>query len=238
MIEQHFEEKKSDLVPIFVYYRISSELQNFGAQKKINNNYLKNHPDKYRVIDIFKDEDISGDLGPEDRDEFNKMINRLDEVDAILCFDWDRISRNLRFATYFMFFLQEANISVIEAGSGKILNFDEMGDRIWTYLKSEMGAEERRKIKMRQKAGIEAFRDKYGRWGPKKKYGGGPKGDSFSKKKFWEKYETMRMANVSKSAIARLFKISPPTLYDRLNEESKRYEEIEKRRNEKYGTQE
>jgi len=214
-------------IKIFIYYRISTELQNLKAQKKIINNYLKVQPErKYKILDSFKD-NVSGALGPTERPEFKEMISRLNEIDAILCYDWDRISRDVKFATYFMFYLQESNISVIEANTGRTLNFDEMGDRIWTYLKSEMSSNERKRIKERQKAGIEAFQDEHGYWGPKKKYGGGPNGDKWNKTKFWEKYELLRLANVSKLAISRLFRMSAPTLYDRLKEDPQKNQEIE-----------
>jgi len=238
MIDQKLEKKP---IRIFIYYRISTELQNFKAQKKIIETFLDHNDKKYQIIDIFKDSGKSGILAPQDRPEFNEMINRLDEIDAILCYDWDRISRDVKFANYFMFFLKEADIFIIEGNSGKTLNFDEMGDRIWTYLKSEMSAYERERIKERQKAGIEAFRKEHeskenpkGRWGPKKKYGGGPNGDKWNKKKFWEKYETLRLANVSKSAIARLFRVSNPTLYKRLKEEPEKYDSIERKVKEKF----
>ena len=219
--------EKNNKIPVFIYYRISTELQNFKSQKKIVENFLANSHDKYEVIDTFRDEGISGFLGPKERPDFNDMINRLNEVRAILCYDWDRISRDVKFASYFMFYLRGEGIYVIETGTRKILDFDQMGDRIWTYLKSEMGAEERLKIKRRQKAGIEAYKEEHGRWGQQIKYGGGAKGTRFSKKRFFEKYEVLRLANVSKSAIARLFKISPPTLYKRLKEEPEKYKEIE-----------
>lgn len=228
------------IIKIFIYYRISTELQNFKSQKKIIESYLeskqnKKH-EKYEIIDTFKDSDKSGVLSPEDRPDFKEMINRLDEIDAILCYDWDRISRDVKFATYFMFYLKEEGISIIEGSSGKVLNFDEMGDRIWTYLKSEMSADERKRIKKRQKAGIAAYKDEHDRWGPKKKYGGGANGDKFTKKRFWKKYKTLRLANVSKSAIARLFNISNPTLYKRLKEEPERYDKIEMQVKNKFNT--
>ncbi|MHA1795185.1 MAG: recombinase family protein [Promethearchaeota archaeon] len=234
MIEN--EDEKNDMrslesdkkkIPIFIYYRISTELQNFDAQKKIIENFLALNPDKYEIKGVFKDKGLSGALDPKERPEFNEMINRLKEVKAILCYDWDRISRDVKFASYFMFFLKETGISVIEGGTGKVLNFDQMSDRIWTYLKSEMAQDERERIKRRQKAGIQAFKEKHGRWGQKPKYGGGADGRSFSERTFWEKYETLRLANVSKASIARLFKMSTPTLYKRLKTRPRKYLEIE-----------
>jgi DNA invertase Pin-like site-specific DNA recombinase len=222
------QEEESELIPIFRYYRISTNTQKLRAQKKSQDRFLERNKEKYVVKGTFEDI-VSGTIGPEGRPEYNEMINRLDEVDSVLCSDWDRMSRDLQFATYFMFFLRNSGVTILESDTGKEYDFNKMGDRIWAYLKSEMAAQELIKKKERQKSGIAGFIEEKGRWGPEKKYGGGSDGKLWTKSTFWKKYKNLRLSGVSKSAIARLFKISLPTLYKRLREEQERYDKIERK---------
>jgi DNA invertase Pin-like site-specific DNA recombinase len=103
------------------------------------------------------------------------------------------------------------------------------------FIESQKAEEERKRHIQRTKHGIEAFKEEHGRWGPEKKYGTTSDGKPIDKNRFWFLYETYRMSNVSKSAIARILDISRPTLYKRLKEEPEKYNNIEEKVKEKYG---
>lgn len=209
---------------VFVYYRISTELQNFEMQEKSIEKFVK--AKNLEVIGEFKDEAMSGALGWE-RPAFKDMFDKIKAVDGIVLYDWDRISREEEFAVQLMYFLKNKNKFVYESNTGMKLNFNQLQYRIQTFFKSVLASEERLKIKKRQKDGIEAYKENQGRWGPKIKYGKSETGKTYSKDSFWRLYEQYRMARVSKSAIARILSISRTTLYQRLEEDPEKYELIE-----------
>ena len=200
-------------------------------KKDVVNKFVEDY--KINIVDSFEDVSYSGALGFE-RPAFKEMYDRLEEVDGIVVYDWDRISREEEFAVTFMHVLRRKNKIIVEASSVKILDFSDMGNRILTYVKSVTAEEERIRINKRQRDGIKTFKKKYGRWGAFRKYGETEQGTKITKKSFWIKYELYRKANISKMAIARLLKISPPTLYKNLHEDEVMYQKIEIERNEIY----
>jgi len=223
--------QKLENMDFFIYYRVSTDLQNTEMQERVVNKLVKDK--KINVVGVFEDISYSGALGFE-RPAFKEMYERLDEADGIIVYDWDRISREEEFAVSFMHVLKRKDKIVIEASTGNILDFSDMGSRILTYVKSVTASEERIKIKQRQKDSIQIFIKKHGRWGRFRNYGETEQGTKLTKESFWIKYELYRKANISKMAISRLLKISPPTLYKNLHEDEAMYQKIEMERNKIY----
>lgn len=217
---------------IFIYYRVSTDLQDIKMQKNNVSKYLSKEGDNYEVIDVFADKGISG--ATKERPAFQKMLERLNEVDGIMVYNWDRMSRDEEFATNLMYELRKKGIFVLESDTGQKYNFKEAYHRMITFIKSQEAERERKRHLRRTKDGIATFIDKHNRWGPSKKYGFTSNGKPLNKEKFWYFYETYRLANVSKSAISRILGLSRPTLYKRLDEELERYKKIESEVEEKY----
>lgn len=193
-------------------------------QKKSVKRYKEKH--NITIVRDFEDKAISGALGFE-RPDFKEMIESIDEVDGIILYDWDRISREEEFAVSLMYALRKKNKYVIESASGNKLDFNQLQYRMMTFFKSVMASEERLKIKKRQKDGIIAFKEEHGRWGRFIFYGENSSGKKISKESFWKLYEQYRLAKISKSGIARILKMSRNTLYERLKEEPNKLKEIE-----------
>lgn len=210
----------------FFYTRVSTNLQDTKMQEKAKERFLEHY--NINVIDVFKDDAKSGALGFE-REALKEMFDRIDEVDCIIVYDWDRLSREEEFAISLMYFLRKKGKYVYEITSGQKLDFNQMQARLQAIIKSMVSSEERLKIKKRQKDGIAAYKDEHKRWGPRKKYGESLHGTPYNKQSFWRTYKQYRLAGISKAGIARLLKISTPTLYERLKEFKEKYKRFEQK---------
>jgi len=211
----------------FFYARVSTNLQDVKMQVKAKDRFLERH--HIDVIDTFKDDAKSGALGFE-REALKEMFDRIDEVDCIIVYDWDRLSREEEFAISLMYFLRKKRKYVYEITSGQKLDFNKLQARLQAIIKSLISSEERLKIKKRQMDGILAYREEHKRWGPRKKYGKSLHGTRYTKEAFWRTYKQYRLAGISKAGIARLLKISVPTLYKRLKEDFEgKYERFEQK---------
>ncbi len=209
---------------LFEYYRVSTEKQDFGIQKESIEEFFKKNP--HKSIDSFEDYAKSGALGWE-REAFTEMVSRLNEVDGLVIYDWDRISREEEFAVSLIYALRRKNKIVYESSSDKLLDFRKLSDRLTGIIKSMWSEEEQLKIKKKQKDSIKIFKKEHGRWGPFKKFGESLGGSRLSENQFWNRYEQYRKAYISKSGIARILNISRQTLYKRLNANKEKYQEIE-----------
>lgn len=188
---------------IFIYLRVSTELQDEKSQKTIIRDFLKDK--KVEIVHEFVDHAISGKAGIE-RPSFNEMLLRLDEVDGLCVFDYDRLTRDEERGIMLMYEIKNKQKKIYEARTNSVLNFEPMSERVLTVLKSMMAEEERKKIHARQAAGIQTYKDENGRWGRK------------TKKINWKKFDEYIELGLSKSAISKLFGISQKTMFRRIKE--------------------
>lgn len=210
--------------PLFEYLRVSTDKQDTQMQKEANRKFIHGKP--FKIVASFEDSAKSGALGWE-RLDLKEMFDKLKNVKGILLYAWDRISREEEFAITLIYLLRKENKYVLESSTGLKLNFDEMHNRLIGMIKSVVAEDERLRIKKRQKDGIKTFKKKHKRWGRFKYYGKSESGKELTEELFWRKYELYRNAKISKSAIARLLKMTRTTLYKRLNENKEKYNEIE-----------
>lgn len=226
-MSDQIEKIEKKIEKLFIYYRVSTKLQNLKMQKRSISLFLSAKGDQYEVIDTFADDGISG--ATDNRPAYQRMKKRLTEIDGILVYNWDRMSRDEELANNLMYELREKNIFILESDTGQRLDFNQAFNRLITFIKSMEAERERLRHKQRTKDGIEAFRKKKGYWGASKhkSYGKTTDGKKISESRFWFLYELYRKAKVKKSAIARILGISRPTLYKRLKENEEKYNKIE-----------
>ncbi|WP_349253892.1 recombinase family protein [Streptomyces sp. BPTC-684] len=67
----------------------------------------------WKIVDDFADEGISGATDPEDRPAMSKMLARLDEVDAIVFYKLDRLSRSTLAFAELMERCQKAGVALV-----------------------------------------------------------------------------------------------------------------------------
>lgn len=219
------DKKDDEKIRVFSYLRVSTEMQKIDMQRESVNIFLKNNP-HIELIREFIDDAFSGALGWE-RPDFKEMYDALDKVDGIIIYNWDRLSREEEFAVMLMYSLKRKNKVVYISSSGEMLNFTNLPARLKTFIDSAYSERERVRIKKRQMDGIATYKKQHGRWGAKVKWGQSLTGAKISEKRFWKLYKQYRKAGISKSGIARILNLSRPTLYNRLDENYKKYNMIE-----------
>lgn len=198
---------------IFAYYRVSTDKQKEKNtqenQKKAIFEFIEGKD--LEIIAEFEDLGLSG--ADNERPEFQKMISRLDEVQGIIIYDLDRLTRDFEMGVNFMFMMKKLKKSMYIARTKEIKDFSDDSEQLMTIIKSWVSAQERQKIKERQKIGIKRYIDKKGRWGREKTFG-----KYKTPEQFWKNYDEYREMGISKVSCAKLLGLSPKSLYRRLAE--------------------
>lgn len=191
---------------IFIYCRVSTDLQGKKNtqinQKTAIMNFLNNLD--VQIIDEFQDLGISG--ANKNREQFNLMLSRLNEISAIAVFDLDRLARDMEIGLELMRILMQKRIKIYEARTKTVKDLLNDNDQLLYFIGMWYSANERKKIHARQKLGIERYKLEKGRWGRRKK--------TLNLKK----YQDLREMGIPKTVIAKIMSIHVQTLYARLHE--------------------
>lgn len=190
----------------FAYVRVSTEIQEEKGTQLNQESAIKQYIEKkeINIVEWFYDLAMSGTDA--DRPKLNEMINRLAEVDSIVVYDSSRLSRSFEYSMQLMFLFKEKQKYIHLVGENRVIDYNDDVNTLITTLYSWFADFERKKIKERQRLGIQRHIQDYGTWGPK------------VVKIDMRKYKALREAKVSKSAIARIFGVSRMTLLRRLKE--------------------
>jgi DNA invertase Pin-like site-specific DNA recombinase len=136
------------------------------------------------------------------------MLSRLDEVQGIAVYDVDRLSRDYEDAVTLTFRLQRAGIKLYLARESIVETWDNNTSILIQHIKAWGADDERKKIKARQKEGIERFKAEHGTWG------------RGAKEIDWKEYDHYVKMGLPKTSIAKLLKVGRKTLYEKLKERS------------------
>jgi DNA invertase Pin-like site-specific DNA recombinase len=192
---------------IFIYYRVSTKKQadagTIQNQKRAVQSFLKDKD--VTVMDTFIDEALSG--ANTDRPGYQAMIARLDEVDGIAVYDLDRLSRNYEDAAMLCFKLQSIGKRLYLARTNIIEDWSKEHNILVQQIVAWGADQERKRIKQRQKDGIERYKLHHGgAWGkPVKKVN-------------WREYDYYASLKIGKRKIAKMMGMHVTTLYARLKD--------------------
>jgi len=193
----------------FGYIRVSTGKQKAGETYMYQEKAIRDYAEKnnLKIIDMFNDKGISGI--ETDREHFNEMMTRIDEVKNVIFFEWSRISRNMLFSSYLLYEFTKIGTILHDVSRNEILKINDDASLLMQQIQSFVASQERLKTKARQKAAIRNFIAQNGYWGNKKKI--------FTKKEI-NQYKEWRELGLSKSKIALLFKVSKTVLYRNIKE--------------------
>ncbi|MCK9544977.1 MAG: recombinase family protein [Novosphingobium sp.] len=206
------------MVKVYAYYRVSTDIQKEKETEKTQKTEVAEFAKELNldIISHFEDLAFSGKKEIE-RIRFNEMMKNIDFVDGIIVYDRDRLSRDLESSISLMFTLRDKQKVIYEARTRKIYDFKESAEQLMSMITYWANQEERIKINSRLKSSISRFKSENGRWGRKRK------------EINWKKYDELFIVlKGNKSAIARIMKISPTTLWRRLKERKIEVKIIEK----------
>ncbi len=146
---------------IAIYYRCSTDKQDFASQEEVIGEWLKSLPQdkKPKSISIYKDEGISGSTT--NRPAFQAMLEAASagKLDTILVYKLDRFSRDATSAIKLILSLDEAGVAFISV-TQPVLNLGHENPFRRTMLSAfaEIAEIERETIVARVKAGLDAAR--------------------------------------------------------------------------------
>ena len=121
-----------DKIRVVIYARVSTKDQE--KEKTINTQIDLLTPiiqkEGHELVDIIKDEDVSGDTDPEKRSGFSKIIELAEnrEMDEVWVASRDRIARNVDLMGYIRVILQRCSVSVMALDDSKEKYLDKFKD--------------------------------------------------------------------------------------------------------------
>jgi len=191
---------------VYGYVRVSTRSQNYDLQVESIQSFCKMR--QYNMVKVFADKATGKDM---DREQYRKMIEMLIDlknpqaIDAVVVTKLDRVGRNVSDLVGFVKELEASHIDF--ATTLESIDTTTSQGRLFFHFVAAIAEYERELIKERTEAGL-------------KKYliNGGKMGKPKIKVNMAEVNNLLRL-EIPKTVIAKKFKISLPTLYDRLNEE-------------------
>lgn len=188
----------------FGYVRVSTVKQKAAETYQYQERAIRDYAKEINIeiVDVFNDKGISGI--ETDREEFNKMMDRINEVKHVIFFDWSRISRNMLFSNYLLYEFNKIGTVLHDVSRKEILRIDDDASLLMQQIYSFVASQERLRIKAKQKAAIKNFLAINGYWGQKERV--------FTKKEI-DDYLKYRKLGLSKVKIALILKVSRSILY-------------------------
>lgn len=191
---------------VYGYVRVSTRSQNYDLQVEGIQNFCKIR--EFNLVKVFADRRSGKDV---ERDQYQKMIDTLIEyknpqgVEAVIVTKLDRVGRNMKDLVDFVEKLEKNHIDFITTLES--IDTTTSQGRLFFHLMASLAEYERELINERTEAGLQKYLANGGKMGkPKIKID-------------MEEVNRLLEIKVPKAVIARKLKISPPTLYDRLNEQ-------------------
>lgn len=148
--------------------------------------------------------DLAQSGADENREKLNVLLESLNDVKHVVFFDWSRISRDQLYSNYLLFLFNKEGVFLHDVSKGQPLALEDEDQVFMKQLDFYFAQKERKKIKERQKMGIQRFIENHGKWGRVERI--------FTPKECAE-YKRLREAKVSKSGIARVLRVSRTVLY-------------------------
>ncbi|OPY24943.1 MAG: hypothetical protein A4E23_00184 [Methanomethylovorans sp. PtaU1.Bin073] len=170
---------------------------------------------------IFYDIGVSGSVPAERRQGYKQLMTftKNNPVDAIYCFEISRLGRTAMETLVLVQELEKSGIKVISLSPSESWskNVDPLFRDLLIHMLAWVANMERKVLKERVKAGVQEYRDKNGKWGPRKR------------EPNQAKVEKMLSQGMKLAEVAREMKIPQSTLYKYYHiwQDEKRIEYVE-----------
>ncbi len=157
---------------IAIYYRVSTDRQDLASQEETIEDWLARLPPEQKPerITIYKDTGISGKIS--NRPSYQQMLQAAysRQIDTIVCYRLDRISRSAKEAIHTLLSLDEIGVSFISV-TQPVLNIGPENPFRRTMLAAfaELAEIERTTIVERVRAGLDAAKERGVQLGAPKK---------------------------------------------------------------------
>ena len=136
-----------------IYYRVSTDKQDFDMQKNAIENYLKIHG--ITTYEIYEDLGISGLTA--ERSEYQRLLADIREGDTLLVYEFSRLWRDMEEQSRVTKIILALGLTLISVTEGTVKNEE---DALISDVKGVINQHEARRFKRRSKDGIKALQDK------------------------------------------------------------------------------
>lgn len=144
---------------IRIYYRVSTEKQDFDMQFKAIRDLCKSKNIDYSACSIYQDFGISGTTA--DRPDYQRLLSEIQPFDTIIVYEVSRLWRDLEEQSRAMkYLIDKNNVNIISVADGEIKS---LTDTLFADIKGSVNQFEARRLKERINAGIRAKKDKVSR---------------------------------------------------------------------------
>jgi DNA invertase Pin-like site-specific DNA recombinase len=140
---------------IRVYYRVSTDKQDFNMQHNAIINRLKNKEIEYNSCIIYQDLGISGTSTQ--RPEYQRLLSEVLENDTIIVYEFSRLWRDMEEQSRATKMLLALNVRLISVADGEL---NKLIDTLFADIKGSINQFEARRLKERTRAGIAAKKAK------------------------------------------------------------------------------
>ncbi len=185
--------------------------------------WLKDLPVTYDDDDIYIDTAQSG--GSTTRENYNLLISRLDQYEAVATWDGDRLVRDIDLGLELVLKLRAGNKKLYEWRNRKIYDLHNFADLFMHVNFMMMSSEEKVKAGQRREAGMLRYMREHGAPAtvtltPETLAKYWPHRPEVTVN--WKRYDELKPIVKSDAAIARLMNIKPRTLYAKIAERKKK----------------
>lgn len=140
---------------IRIYYRVSTDKQDFDMQQKAVKDLCSVKNIDYSSCIIYQDFGISGTIA--DRPAYQRLLSEIVSFDTIICYEVSRLWRDLEEQSRATKSLISKNVNIISVADGEIKT---LTDTLFADIKGSVNQFEARRLKERINAGIAAKKAK------------------------------------------------------------------------------
>jgi DNA invertase Pin-like site-specific DNA recombinase len=177
---------------IRIYYRVSTDKQDFDMQEAGIRSMLKSKNIDYDSCVVYSDFGISGTTTQ--RPDYQRLLSEVTENDIIVVYEVSRLWRDMQEQSRVTKMLDALNVNILSVGEGN-LNLSTSGDSLTIDIKGVVNQFEARRLKERSRQGIIALQSKVATgeaiWNGRGKDKQKRKNDGYKRR--WEKYRQERI---------------------------------------------
>jgi len=141
---------------IRIYYRVSTDKQDFNMQDTAIKNMLKSKCIDYNLCEIYKDFGISGTTT--ERPDYQRLLLEIEPKDTIVVYELSRLWRDMADQTAAVKQLLKKDISFLAVADGELTNTN--GNKLIANIKGSINEFEAERLKIRINAGLKAKKEK------------------------------------------------------------------------------
>jgi len=167
-----------------IYYRVSTDKQDFDMQKHAIENYIKLH--EITTYEIYDDFGISGTTTQ--RPGYQRLLADIREGDSILVYEFSRLWRDMEEQSRATKIFLVLGVTLLSVTEGSVKNEE---DALISDVRGVINQHESRRVKRRSKEGIKTLQDKCAT-GEKVWNGRGPDKVKRSSEGYLKMWETRR----------------------------------------------